>query len=65
MSGMVGQGNELTSDRGPSPVPAMGLIIPINDKMNFGLGAYGIAGIENDCKKEFFGSTLYSSLLLR
>ena len=61
MSGMVGQGNELTSDRGPSPVPAMGLIIPINDKMNFGLGAYGIAGMGVDYKKEFSGTSLYSS----
>lgn len=57
----MGSGTELDSDRGPSPVPAMGLIIPVNDKINFGLGAYGIAGMGVDYKKDFFGSTLYSS----
>ncbi|HUL60234.1 MAG TPA: outer membrane protein transport protein [Anaeromyxobacteraceae bacterium] len=39
---------EVKSDRPPSPIPAFGLIIPINKDVNFGLGAYGIAGLGVD-----------------
>ncbi len=42
------QPNDVTSDRPPSPIPAFGLIIPIDKQLTFGLGAYGIAGLGID-----------------
>ncbi len=40
--------NTYKSDRGPTPVPAFGLIVPIGKDLRFGLGAYGIAGMGVD-----------------
>jgi long-chain fatty acid transport protein len=51
---------EYTSDRGPSPVPAFGLVIPINEDWNFGLGAYGIAGLGTDWASNVALNTVYS-----
>ena len=41
-------GNEFTSDKGASPVPALGLVIPLNATTSFGLGAYGVSGMGVD-----------------
>jgi len=49
------------SDRGASPVPAFGLIIPINDSLRFGIGAYGIAGMGVDYKQNIYQGVTYTS----
>lgn len=41
-------GSEFTSDKQPSPIPALGFIIPLNDSTSFGLGAYGVSGMGVD-----------------
>ncbi|MGB4267747.1 MAG: outer membrane protein transport protein, partial [Spirochaetota bacterium] len=48
----------IKSDVGPSPVPAFGLIIPISDKLNFGIGAYGISGMGVDYENNAYMSIL-------
>ncbi|MCL5808375.1 MAG: outer membrane protein transport protein [Deltaproteobacteria bacterium] len=67
MGGMVIGSNEKTidSDRGASPIPAFGLILPINDRMNFGVGAYGTCGMGVDYAKNLYGgitNTSYSQM---
>jgi len=54
-------GEEFDSDRGGSPVPAFGLIVPLNDKIKFGVGAYGVAGMGVDYKKNLYSGTTYTS----
>ena len=54
-------GSEIDSDRGGSPVPAFGLIIPLGDKFRFGVGAYGVAGMGVDYTANLYGSTTYTS----
>ncbi|HNX23693.1 MAG TPA: outer membrane protein transport protein [Spirochaetota bacterium] len=41
-------GTEFTSDKKPSPVPALGMVVPLNADLSFGLGAYGISGMGVD-----------------
>ena len=43
------------SDKKASPVPAFGLIIPLNTDMTFGLGAYGVSGMGVDYDLGNFG----------
>ena len=60
--GMVANdGATIDSDRGGSPVPAFGLIVPINDKLKFGIGAYGVAGMGVDYSANLYSSTTYTS----
>lgn len=54
-------GTTFESDRGPSPIPAFGLIIPVNDRFHFGLGAYGVAGMGVDYEKNLYNNVTYSS----
>lgn len=54
-------GAEIDSDRGASPVPAFGLIIPLGDKFKFGVGAYGVAGMGVDYPANLYGSTTYTA----
>lgn len=54
-------GEEFESDRGASPVPAFGLIVPVNDKIKFGIGAYGVAGMGVDYQKNLYSGTTYTS----
>lgn len=59
---MTYAGTEYTSDKGASPIPAFGLIVPLNDSMSFGLGAYGVSGMGVDYN---LGTTLlYTSYSL-
>jgi long-chain fatty acid transport protein len=53
---VTNDGATLTSDRGASPIPAFGLIVPIDSRWSFGIGAYGVAGMGVD-----YASNLYSS----
>ncbi len=41
-------GAEFTSDKKASPIPALGLVIPINTAASFGIGAYGVSGMGVD-----------------
>jgi long-chain fatty acid transport protein len=56
-----GDGETVESDVKASPIPALGIILPINDKMNFGIGAYGVAGMGVDYERNLYGSNTYSS----
>jgi long-chain fatty acid transport protein len=62
MPGMVtNSGATIDSDRGGSPVPAFGLIVPINDRLRFGLGAYGIAGMGVDYISNLYSGVTYTA----
>jgi long-chain fatty acid transport protein len=58
---VVNDGATIDSDRGGSPVPAFGLIIPINDKLRFGIGAYGVAGMGVDYVQNLYSGVTYTS----
>ena len=67
MGGMVigSNGNTIESDRGASPIPAFGLIVPISNDFKFGIGAYGIAGMGVDYANNLYGgitNTAYSQM---
>jgi len=49
------------SDTGPSPIPAIGFVIPVNERINFGMGAYGIAGMGVDYPTSLYNNVVYSS----
>jgi len=60
--GMVmNDGATIDSDRGASPVPAFGLIIPLGEKFRFGIGAYGVAGMGVDYPANLYSSVTYTS----
>jgi long-chain fatty acid transport protein len=50
-------GATIDSDRGASPIPAFGLVIPLGEKVRFGVGAYGVAGMGVD-----YPANLYSGV---
>jgi long-chain fatty acid transport protein len=54
-------GSTVESDRGGSPVPAFGLIIPLGEKFRFGIGAYGVAGMGVDYPANLYDSVTYTS----
>lgn len=54
-------GLTIESDRGGSPVPAFGLIVPLTDKIKFGIGAYGVAGMGVDYKRNLYSGVTYTS----
>ncbi len=54
-------GATIESDRGGSPVPAFGLIVPLTDKIKFGIGAYGVAGMGVDYKQNLYSGITYTS----
>jgi long-chain fatty acid transport protein len=67
MGGMVigANGQTISSDRGASPIPAFGLIVPISNDLKFGIGAYGVAGMGVDYGKNLYGgitNTAYSQM---
>jgi long-chain fatty acid transport protein len=49
------------SQRGASPVPAFGLVLPIDEQLTFALGAYGISGMGVDFAENLFNGVTYSS----
>jgi long-chain fatty acid transport protein len=64
----AGQGNQLVnqpgvtiqSDKGASPIPAFGLLIPIDSQWTFGIGAYGVAGMGVDYVQNLYSSTTFT-----
>ena len=53
-------GTEYTSDKKASPIPALGLAIPLTDSTSLGLGAYGVSGMGVDYNLGG-GALLYTS----
>jgi len=49
------------TDRGASPIPVFGLVIPIDGQWSFGLGAYGVAGMGVDYAQNLYGGTTYTA----
>jgi long-chain fatty acid transport protein len=58
---VLNNGAVFDSARTASPVPAFGLVLPSNDQLTFGIGAYGIAGMGVDYGQNLFGGVTYSS----
>ncbi len=58
---VLNPGAQFTSDRTASPVPAFGLVLPVDERLAFGIGAYGIAGMGVDYAQNLFGGVTYSS----
>ncbi|HUN56459.1 MAG TPA: outer membrane protein transport protein [Smithella sp.] len=58
---IMNDGAKIESDRGASPVPAFGLIVPLSDRFRFGIGAYGVAGMGVDYKSNLYGGVTYTS----
>ena len=54
-------GATIDSDRGGSPVPAFGLIVPLGEKFRFGVGAYGVAGMGVDYPANLYSGVTYTS----
>jgi long-chain fatty acid transport protein len=57
---VANDGKTIESNRGASPVPAFGLVIPVNDRFSFGIGAYGIAGMGVDYPVNLYSNVTYS-----
>jgi long-chain fatty acid transport protein len=57
----VASTNKFDSERGASPVPAFGLVLPVTESLSFGIGAYGVAGMGVDYAQNLFGGVTYSS----
>jgi Long-chain fatty acid transport protein len=58
---IMNDGATIDSDRGGSPVPAFGLIIPLGEKFRFGIGAYGVAGMGVDYPRNLYSGVTYTS----
>lgn len=58
---IVNDGATIDSDRGGSPVPAFGLIVPLGEKFRFGVGAYGVAGMGVDYPANLYSSVTYTA----
>ncbi|MBI5748247.1 MAG: outer membrane protein transport protein, partial [Nitrospinae bacterium] len=56
--------NERTTSTGPSPIPAFGLVLPVNDNTTFGVGAYGTAGMGVDYTNNLYNNTTYTNLAI-
>lgn len=60
-AGMITNDNvNISSDSSPSFIPAFGLVLPIDKKFTFGLGAYGICGMGVDYKKNLYLNKTYT-----
>jgi long-chain fatty acid transport protein len=63
---VANDGVKYTSDRGGSPIPNIGYVLPINKDLAFGLGAFGVGGMGVDYKPGLYGGrTLTSFMNLR
>jgi long-chain fatty acid transport protein len=56
-------GATLDSDRGGSPIPAVGYVRRINDALSAGVGVFGVAGMGVDYAPNLYGSTTLTSYL--
>jgi long-chain fatty acid transport protein len=58
---VANDGATIDSDRGGSPVPAFGLIVPLGEKFRFGVGAYGVAGMGVDYPVNLYSGVTYTA----
>jgi len=59
-------GAKITSDRGGSPIPNLGAVIPLGSGFTAGIGAFGVGGMGVDYKRNLYnGVTLTSYQNLR
>jgi long-chain fatty acid transport protein len=64
--GFANDGVKYTSDRGGSPIPNLGYVLPFAKDFAFGLGAFGVGGMGVDYKPGLYSSpTLTSYMNLR
>ncbi len=65
-SGYANNGVTYTSDRGGSPIPNLGVVIPLGSGFTAGVGAFGVGGMGVDYKPGLYsGATLTSYQNLR
>lgn len=63
---VMSDGQTLDSDRGASPIPGIGYVRPISDKLSVGMGVFGVAGMGVDYPTNlYYGPTLTSYLQAR
>ncbi len=60
---MASDGLTLDSSRGGSPIPAIAYVQPINDKLSFGVGLFGVAGMGVDYPTNLYNGKTYTSYL--
>ena len=59
--GMVLKDNErITSDAEPFIIPAFGMVLPINEKVTFGVGAYGVSGMGVDYEANLYQNVTFT-----
>ena len=59
--GMITNDNaSISSDASSCFIPALGVILPINDRVTFGFGAYGICGMGVDYKNNLYNNKTYT-----
>ena len=56
-------GVQMDSQRGASPIPSLGVIWPVNDRLAVGLGAFGVSGMGVDYGANLYGGATYTSYL--
>jgi long-chain fatty acid transport protein len=62
--GVVANGGAtIDSDRGGSPIPAIGYVRPVSDALSVGVGVFGVAGMGVDYKTNLFSSPTLTSYL--
>ena len=60
-SGMVTRNNTfICSDMSSCVMPAIGMILPVNEKYTFGFGAYGVCGMGVDYKTNLYHNVTYT-----
>ncbi len=52
------------SNRGPSPIPSIGLVRPLDDRLTAGIGLYGVSGLGVDYPANLYGGGTYISYLV-
>ncbi len=60
---VANDGVKYTSDRGGSPIPNIGYVLPIGKDLAFGLGAFGVGGMGVDYKPGLYGGPTLTSYL--
>jgi long-chain fatty acid transport protein len=60
---VANQGLTMDSNRGGSPIPAIGAIIPLGNGLTAGVGLFGVAGMGVDYDPNLYGGKTYTSYL--
>ncbi len=57
---VTNDGVTIESNRGASPIPAFGLVLPIDSQWSFGIGAYGVAEMGVDYARNLYSGTTFT-----